>query len=421
MKQSSQPVLQFLGATGTVTGSKTALFAGSETRDRTLIDCGLFQGPKDLRLRNRDTFPVDPRSFGSVLLTHGHLDHCGYLPRLVQDGFSGPVFCTEATAAITRIILLDSAHLQEEEAKYANKKGFSRHSPALPLYTTDDVFKVIDLFQPVPLAESFKISPNLTATFREAGHILGSTSIKLACRNSGSVLMSGDLGRYGVPILPEPAADHETDWVVMESTYGGRLHAGDDVFSSLAEVVNESVDRGGVLVVPAFAVGRTQLLLFVLRQLKEEKAIPNIPIFIDSPMAIQVTGMHTRFTKSFDLESRYLSDTGAQPLLPDNLSLSRTVEESKSLNSIRSAAIIISASGMATGGRILHHLANRLPHEENTILFIGYQAVGTRGRTIIGGEPRVKIHGQMVPVKAADPLDRRFQRTCRPGRTDSSG
>ncbi|MBN1878661.1 MBL fold metallo-hydrolase [bacterium] len=400
MKTNSPPILQFLGATGTVTGSKTALFAGTDSKDRVMVDCGLFQGPKALRLRNREPFPVDPHSIGAVLLTHGHLDHCGYLPRLVQDGFRGRVFCTEATASIARIILLDSANLQEEEAKYANKKGFSRHSPALPLYTTDDVLDVIDLLEPIDLDQPIKIGRLLTATFTEAGHILGSTSIKLTCDGYGSILLSGDIGRYGAPILPEPAAHHDVDWVVMESTYGGRLHSNTDVFSALAHVVNESCERGGILLIPAFAVGRTQLLLFALRQLKAEKAIPDLPIYIDSPMAIRVTGMHTRFIRDYDPESRYMNDSGEQPLLPENLHIQRSVDESKALNDIKRDAIIISASGMATGGRILHHLANRLPHKQNTVLFIGYQAVGTRGRTIVSGETRVKIHGQMVPIKA---------------------
>lgn len=400
MSEQFHPILQFLGATGTVTGSKTVLLAGRDTPDRIMVDCGLFQGPKNLRLRNREPFPIDPHSIGSVLLTHGHLDHCGYLPRLFKEGFSGSVFCTEATASITRVILMDSANLQEEEAKYANKKGFSRHSPALPLYTTDDVLKVFDHLEPVVIDQPTRISPRLTATFIEAGHILGSASIKLACDGYGSVLLSGDLGRFGAPLLPEPAGNNDSDWVVMESTYGGRLHSNEDAFSLLAQIVNDSCERGGVLIIPAFAVGRTQLLLYALRQLKAEKSIPNLPIYIDSPMAIQVTGMHTRFKRDFDLEARFLDDSGEQPLVPENLFIKRSVEESKSLNAVRNNAIIISASGMATGGRILHHLANRLPHSHNTVLFIGYQAEGTRGRTIIGGQSHVKIHGQMVPIKA---------------------
>jgi metallo-beta-lactamase family protein len=400
MGNNNQVTLQFLGAAKTVTGSKTAIYAGTDADNPMMVDCGLFQGPKEWRLRNREPLPIDPSSIGTVLLTHGHLDHCGYLPRLVKDGFTGNVLCTLATADIARIILLDSAHLQEEEAAFANKKGFSKHSPAKPLYTTDDALNAIDMFYPVNLDETTDLNSHVSASFHEAGHILGSTSVNVHIKNHGSVLFSGDLGRFGAPILPDPATHSHIDTVVMESTYGGRLHGQTDIFSALADIVNESVKRGGVLVIPAFALGRTQLLLFALRQLKAEKAIDDIPIFIDSPMAIRVTGTHSRHTDSFDIESKYLVKSGDQPLEPPNLHIFRSVDESKSLNDLKNNAIIISASGMATGGRILHHLSNRLPHSQNTVLFIGYQAVGTRGRTIVNGEKQVKIHGRKVPVKA---------------------
>lgn len=397
-----KPIIQFLGATGTVTGSKTALLAGHDPDDRLIVDCGLFQGLKELRLRNWSAFPLDPASIGTVLLTHGHLDHCGYLPRLVKNGFSGKIYCTRATAKIAEIILMDSAHLQEEEADYANRKGFSKHSPALPLYTSQDARRAIDLFQPVTKEKPFTIGSKFTVTFHEAGHILGSSSIQVNLKkDKDSILFSGDLGRYGAPIFPNPASYNEIDWVIMESTYGDRLHQDADAFATLADVVNSAMRRGGVLVIPAFAVGRTQLLLYALRQLKALKAIDDIPIYIDSPMAIKVTETHNDFEETFDTESRYLVDTGEQPLAPPNLHVYQSVEQSKSLNQLKNNAIIISASGMATGGRILHHLVNRLPEKENTILFIGYQAVGTRGRTILDGEPRVKIHGQMVPIKAS--------------------
>ncbi|HPQ41805.1 MAG TPA: MBL fold metallo-hydrolase [bacterium] len=404
MKAMNPPAIQFLGATRTVTGSKTCVFAGPDLDDRVMIDCGLFQGPKQLRLRNRASLPVRPDSIGAVLLTHGHLDHCGYLPRMVVDGFAGPVYCTEATAEIARIILMDSAHLQEEEARYANKKGFSKHSPALPLYTQEDALRAIDQFRTVPNHSPHTLSTNITATFHEAGHILGSTSIELELAGGDSprrILFSGDVGRYGAPILPDPDSGYDVDTVVMESTYGGRFHGDADVFEELAKVVNESIERGGVLLIPAFAVGRTQLLLFALRQLKDQKRIPDIPVHIDSPMAIRVTGTHMNYDDAIDAETRFLRSEGDKPILPKNLHIHRSVDDSKRLNDVRHNAIIISASGMATGGRILHHMANKLPHKEHTLLFIGYQAVGTRGRTILEGQSHVKIHGTQVPVRAA--------------------
>jgi len=399
-----EPTIQFLGATGTVTGSKTGIYAGPDLDDRLMIDCGLFQGPKKLRLRNRSPLPENPNSFGSILLTHAHLDHCGYLPKMVKEGFSGSIICTDATAAIARIILLDSAHIQEEEANYANKKGFSKHSPALPLYNTEDALKAIELFKTVEPGKPVEISKRISAIFHEAGHILGSTSIQLNCGENGSagkILMSGDIGRYGAPILPDPHSGYDVDWVVMESTYGGRFHGDADIFAELADVVRESIDRGGVLIIPAFAVGRTQLLLYALRHLKDQKCIPDIPIYIDSPMAIQVTGLHVRHEEAWDIEARIMGESDEKPLLPENLHIFRSVQDSKKLNNIDKEAIIISASGMVTGGRILHHMINKLPQKQNTVLFIGYQGEGTRGRTLLEGQPRVKIHGQQVPVRAA--------------------
>ncbi len=402
MTEIPYPYLQFIGATQTVTGSKTVVTTGPNLNDRVMIDCGLFQGPKKLRLRNRALLPVDPNSIGSVLITHGHLDHCGYLPRLVADGFSGRVYCTAATMDLMRLILLDSAHLQEEEAKYANKAGYTRHRPALPLYTTEDALSALKLLRPVELKETIQIGDKIRASFHEAGHILGSTSIhlELGMNPVKTVVFSGDLGRYGAPILPDPDSPPTPDWVVLESTYGGRYHSDTDPSADLAAVVNESVKRGGTLLIPAFAIGRTQSILYALRQLQDNGDIPKIPVYIDSPMAIRATRALDRHESSLDDETRYLKRVGAHPCHPHNLHIFRSVEQSKSLNKVQREAIIISASGMVTGGRILHHMKLRLPHPEHTILFIGYQAYGTRGRTIQEGRDRIKIHGQQIPVKA---------------------
>jgi len=402
MAEIRYPYIQFIGAAGTVTGSKTVITAGPKLEDRIMIDCGLFQGPKRFRLRNWTTIPVDPVSVGAVLMTHAHLDHCGYLPRLVSTGFSGPVYCTAATADLIRIILLDSAHIQEEEAKYANKKGFSKHRPALPLYTREDALAALKLLRIISRREPVRIGENFQATFYDAGHILGATSIRVDINTSPgkSIVLSGDLGRYGVPILPDPDNPPCPDWVMIESTYGGRYHPDTDPAGELAEIINQSIERGGTLVIPAFAIGRTQLVLFTIRQLQDEGAIPKIPIFIDSPMAIEATKTVDRHDENLDIESLYLKKTGVHPIHPHKLRVYRSVEESKSLNQVRENAIIISASGMATGGRILHHLKLRLPHRKHTILFIGYQAYGTRGRTLLEGQDRVKIHGEYIPVKA---------------------
>ncbi len=401
--QTIPPRIQFFGATGTVTGSKTAIYAGPDLTDRILVDCGLFQGPKELRLRNREPFPVDPASIGAVFITHSHLDHCGYLPCLVLKGFSGPIYCTSPTADLMKILLMDTAHLQEEEANFANKMGYSKHKPALPLYTTDDVLRTLDLVRAVDYNEPVRMGHRISASFHDAGHILGSSNILLRFGQSGedgSLLMSGDIGRYGAPILPDPESPDSPDWLVMESTYGGRYHKDFDIHQSLADVVNRSIKRGGVLLIPAFAIGRTQLILYTLRQLQDDGSIPDIPVYIDSPMAIRVTNTHFMHEENLDDEARYLIHIGDHPIEPRNLHIFQSIEESKSLNKLQNFAIIISASGMATGGRILHHLKLRLPEPQHTILFIGYQAVGTRGKTIQQGDGDVKIHGEYIPIRA---------------------
>ncbi|HDP67040.1 MAG TPA: MBL fold metallo-hydrolase [Candidatus Marinimicrobia bacterium] len=392
--------LTFLGATQTVTGSKFLLEADGK---KLLIDCGLFQGLKELRLRNWEDFPIDPKDIDMVILTHAHIDHTGYLPKLVQLGFKGKVYATPATADLCGIMLPDSAHLQEEDAKYANKKQFSKHKPALPLYTVTDAERALELFEPLPYGKKINLSPNVTLCYRDAGHILGSAFVDIRIQQEKGerrILFSGDLGRPAQPILRDPHTVYGTDYLVIESTYGDRLHGETDRKEDLARIINESYERGGVLIIPSFAVGRTQELLFTIRELEEEQRIPVMPIFIDSPMAINATDVFEKNTQDHDLESKVAALKGVEILKTNDLRIAQTAEQSKAINNISGKAIIISASGMVTGGRILHHLVNRLGNPQNTVLFIGYQAEGTRGRTILEGAETVKIHGQQVPINA---------------------
>ncbi len=396
-----QPRLEFLGATGTVTGSRTAVICGTDIDDRVLVDAGLYQGLKELRLRNWTPLPVPPESFGAVLITHAHIDHCGYLPRLVQSGFRGPIYCSTGTADLLHIMLLDAAHLQEEEARFANKTGYSKHSPALPLYTTKDAEATLRLLRPVPVHHPFTIGKHLEIKFLRAGHILGSNMIHFQFNHSeapGPLLFSGDIGRFGQPILPDPEVAPDAETVVMESTYGGRLHQSHDPETELADVITRSIERGGVLIIPAFAVGRTQHILYLLNELQVSGKIPVIPIYLDSPMAIRAMKTYGMHEECLDAETQFLNRSGAQPLKPSHFQMCQSARESKELNNIKENAIIISASGMVTGGRILHHMKQRLPDAKNTVLFIGYQGIGTRGRSILEGKKEVKIHGSYVEV-----------------------
>ncbi len=392
--------LSFYGATGIVTGSRY-LF---ETQGkRLLIDCGMFQGVKEDRERNWEPFPVSPIDIDTVLLTHAHIDHSGYLPRIGRNGFSGKIYCTYATRDLCDVMLQDSAHLQEEDAEYANKKGYSKHQPALPLYTVEDAQKVLRQFAPVYYGEDLFLTDTMRIKFRDAGHILGSAMIDIKLNpdsNMQRILFSGDLGRPDQPILRDPVQVFNVDYLVLESTYGDRLHDGAETIGTLARIINETVERNGVLVIPAFAVGRTQTLLFNIRELEEQQKIPVLPVYLDSPMAAQATQIFEKYRIDYDLQAKILELQGKKILQPRMLHVIREVEESKRLHDIKSRAVIISASGMATGGRILHHLQHRLPDERNTVLFIGYQGVGTRGRTILEGQPLVKIHGEEVAVKA---------------------
>ncbi len=393
--------LTFFGAAGTVTGSR---FMFEVNDERYLVDCGLFQGPKANRLRNWEPFPVPAESIDRVFLTHAHIDHTGWLPRLVRDGFRGPVHCTRATADLCRIMLKDSAHLQEEDARWANKRGFSKHKPALPLYTVDDAERAIQLFEPVYYGQEYYGElPNYRVKFKDAGHILGSSFVEFKNEKgpkTRKLLFSGDFGRSHQPILKTPTQVFNVDYLVLESTYGNRLHGDQHPKQEFNRVINESYKRGGVLVIPAFAVGRTQLLLYWIREMQEQGSIPDVQIFIDSPMAIETVDVFKDHLADLNLLSRMEHLQGKKLFTPKNLHICKSRDESKAINAIKSGAIIISASGMAVGGRILHHLAERLPNSKNTVLFIGYQAVGTRGRTIQEGKSTVKIHGNEVPIHA---------------------
>ena len=393
--------LQFLGAAGTVTGSKFVLDVGGS---RALIYCGLFQGLKELRLRNWDSLPVNPSSITWVLLTHAHIDHTGYLPRLVRDGFKGPVYATSATADLLKILLPDSARLQEEDAEYANRKGFSKHSPALPLYTEQDANAALKLVQKVAYQEDVRLNKSLAARFIPAGHILGSSFIEVQVtehdRDPVKVVFSGDLGRYDEPILNDPAPETDADYLLIESTYGDRLHDHTNPKDHLAEIINATVVRGGKIIIPAFAVGRTQSLVYFLRELEDEGRIPVLPVAVDSPMGAEATRLYTKHREDHDFDMTRLKNLNRNPLATRNFSLVQGRNGSKALKDQQGPAIIISASGMATGGRVVHHLAQWLPDRASSVIFVGYQGVGTRGRRLQDGEKQIKIHGELVPVNA---------------------
>jgi len=396
------PTLQFLGAAGCVTGSRYLVEAGGE---RLLVDCGLFQGEKELRLRNWSPFPAPPSSINWLVLTHAHLDHTGYIPRLINEGFRGQILTTSATVDLCRLLLPDSGHLQEEDAAYANKRGFSKHKPALPLYTYADAVKSLDRFRAVDESKPVEISEHFRCRFFPAGHILGARMIELTARENGverRVLFSGDLGREHQLVIREPAVpDLSGDYTMLcESTYGDRLHPTDDYRARLASIVEATAARGGTVVIPSFAVGRTQELLYVFRELIERNQMHSIPIHVDSPMAIDSTGLYLRHLEDHNLEMDALEERGVKPFAPPDVHFDRTVDQSKALNDVHFPMVIISASGMATGGRVLHHLKRCLPDHRNTVLFEGFQAAGTRGRIIQSGATSVKIHGEEVPVRA---------------------
>ncbi len=390
-----------LGAGRCVTGSKYLL----EWKNfHALVDCGLFQGPAQHRRLNWKPLPFPAQRIDVVVLTHAHIDHTGYLPRLVRQGFRGPVYCTPPTRALLGVLLPDAAHLQEEEARYANKEGYSKHRPALPLFRVADARAALKLLEPVPFGSWTEIHPGVRFRYHRQGHILGAAAVELETKVGGgkhrSVYFSGDVGRYGVPILREPEPYPGSDVLFVETTYGDRLHDAAEPYAALADEISAAVARGGVILIPAFAVDRTQEILYILHELMADGDIPELPIWLDSPMGIQATALYTRFTEEHDAEMREYFSNQQNPIFPPNLQVTPTSAESKKLNRVRGPAIIISASGMATGGRILHHLKLRLPDSSTTVIFVGYQAEGTKGRRLVEGEREIKVHGQWVPVRA---------------------
>ncbi len=382
--------IAFIGGVGTVTGSK---YLVSSENSRVLIDCGLFQGYKQLRLRNWRPPPIVPDTLSAVILTHAHLDHTGYLPLLVRNGFKGKVYCTRATRELCAILLPDSGRIQEEEAAYANRHGFSKHRPALPLYTEADAVAALERLAPVEFEREVRIDDNTGFRLTPAGHILGAACVQL--RNADtSIVFSGDLGRLQDPLMQPPTPIARADYLVVESTYGNRRHDSADPKKRLAEIINRTAGRGGAVILPAFAVGRAQQLLYYVHLLKAARAIPDIPVFLNSPMATDVTRIfrHHRGEHRLTPEQCDALCTVARII--------NTVADSKWLNTQRGPMIIIAASGMATGGRVLHHIETFAPDPRNTILFAGFQAGGTRGAAMVNDAKAVKIHGQYVPIHA---------------------
>ena len=364
-----------------------------------LVDCGLFQGLKALRLRNWSDFPVPPASIDAVVLTHAHLDHVGYLPRLVKQGFRGRAFCTAGTQDLCRLVLPDAARLQEEDARQANKHGYSKHQPALPLYTEADALRALSQLQPMGYARPIEIVPGVTIEFTNAGHLLGSAYVVARITSGPTILFGGDLGRYSRPILPDPADPIAADVVLVESTYGDRDHPPEDDGEAMAEVVRATASRGGRVIIPAFAIGRVEEVLYWLRRLEEERRIPVLPVYVDSPMAAEALRYYTARVAELDEDMRP-AQKGVSTFATARFQAVASVQQSKELTASRRPAVVISSSGMATGGRVLHHMEAALPDARNTILFVGFQSAGTRGRALIEGAREVRIHGRDIPVRA---------------------
>ncbi|WP_396586246.1 MBL fold metallo-hydrolase RNA specificity domain-containing protein [Bermanella sp. R86510] len=382
--------IQFIGATGTVTGSKYLVTYGDR---QIMVDCGLFQGIKNVRERNWGELPFVPQDLTAVLLTHAHIDHSGYLPALMKRGYSGDIYASHATKALCHVLLPDAGYLQEEDARYANKKHFSKHSPAEPLYTEEDARAVLKQFKGVDYHQSIEIEGGLTVRFMPVGHILGACAIRLEFEGR-SLTFSGDVGRSDDLIMPPPQSLPETDYLVLESTYGNRRHEKVDAEEMIAEVINRTVQRGGIVLMPSFAVGRAQLVLHIVEKLKREGRIGQMPVYLNSPMAIRATEIF------FNLHEQHKLSKDDCQKIDDMTTYVKTAEESIELNSKLFPAVIISASGMASGGRVLHHLKSLVGDHKNSVLFLGYQAAGTRGDAMVNGADRIKIHGQYFPVRA---------------------
>lgn len=388
--------VKFLGGTETVTGSRFLLDIGDF---RLLFDCGLFQGLKELRLRNWEVFPVDTATIHAVVISHAHIDHTGYLPKLVKEGFKGPIYCTQPSADLMELMLLDSAKLQEEEAAYANARGYSKHANPLPLYTTQDAQKVFTLTKTARFDEKIKISEKIELVFRDAGHLLGAAISELFIKGdkqTKKIVFSGDLGRSNDIILNAPAIITQADVLFVESTYGNKDNPVGNPAEELARVVNETFENNGVLLIPAFAVGRTQVLLYYLHLLMQDDKVPDVPVYIDSPMATSATYLYYKFPHYHKV--KFNQTEFARQLETNMLVFVKNSKHSKTLNEIKRNAIIISASGMMTGGRILHHMYHRLRNKQDTLLIAGYQPVGTRGRRLVDKEPTIRIFGEEVPV-----------------------
>lgn len=389
--------LKFCGAAETVTGSRHLLRLGHRT---ILVDCGMFQGPRELRDLNWQPFPVDPRTIDVVVLTHAHLDHCGWLPRLVAEGYAGPVYCTRGTAAVARISLPDSGRLQEEEARYYNRKNLSRHGTALPLYTERQAFEALKHLKSFRYYEFVDLPGGATFRFLPAGHILGSAFVELYLESGERILFSGDLGRRDRPILIDPATVDWAEYLVLESTYGDRNHSSEDPEAVLERLLSDALDNGRCVLIPSFAIGRTQEVLYHIRKLQADGRIGRIPVYVDSPMATSATLLYLESPDDQDEEMRLQLSERENPLRPDHLEFVRDVNQSKAINAMQGPMVVISGSGMCNGGRITHHLLNRLPDPSTIVLFTGYQAEGTLGREILEGAPEVTIHKRPVPVRA---------------------
>ena len=384
--------ISFLGAAGTVTGSR---YMVETARHRVLIDCGLFQGFKSLRLKNWNPFPVPPSSIGSIVLTHSHVDHSGYLPRFAKQGYTGPVFCTGATADLCSVLLPDTGHLEERYAESANRHGFSKHRPALPLFTEEDARNSLRLFEPVEFHRWRRLNEEMEFRLHRAGHTIGAASVEIRCAGI-TILFSGDLGRFDDPLVPAPDPVDYADYLICESTYGNRRHESCDPAEVLSKTINATIARGGTVLIPAFAVGRSQAILYQLDRLKQSGRIPaSLPVYLDSPMAQDATEIFASHPEDHRLSRKQCREIFGGAVYV------RDMESSKALTASAETKIILSASGMATGGRILHHLKHYAPDERNAIIFTGFQAGGTRGAAILDGAESVKIHGEYVPVRAA--------------------